>query len=146
MELVILQLPFLTRFRPRWSRWVLRLRMFRSSNGAGQCAGAERAWPSADQDVCLGLLGYLCCSDILALVIIKAHIKACPTLRRDYTLLTSIKSVGPQLGMHMLVVLRSHNFASAEQAAAFLGVVPFEKRSGTSVRSRPGCRKSVRLS
>ncbi|WP_204364812.1 transposase, partial [Klebsiella variicola] len=68
---------------------------------------------------------------------IKAHIKACPTLRRDYTLLTSIKSVGPQLGMHMLVVLRSHNFASAEQAAAFLGVVPIEKRSGTSVRSRP---------
>ncbi|STU65237.1 transposase, IS110 family [Klebsiella pneumoniae] len=68
---------------------------------------------------------------------IKAHIKACPALRRDYTLLTSIKSVGPQLGMHMLVVLRSHNFASAEQAAAFLGVVPIEKRSGTSVRSRP---------
>ncbi|MCM6121231.1 transposase, partial [Klebsiella pneumoniae] len=67
---------------------------------------------------------------------IKAHIKASPALRRDYTLLTSIKSVGPQLGMHMLVVLRSHNFVSAEQAAAFLGVVPIEKRSGTSVRSR----------
>ena len=68
---------------------------------------------------------------------IKAHIKASPALRRDYTLLTSIKSVGPQLGMHMLVVLRSHNFVSAEQAAAFLGVVPIEKRSGTSVRRRP---------
>ncbi len=66
---------------------------------------------------------------------IKAHIKASPALRRDYTLLTSIKSVGPQLGMHMLVVLRSHNFVSAEQAAAFLGVVPIEKRSGTSVRT-----------
>ncbi|MFV1411429.1 IS110 family transposase, partial [Klebsiella pneumoniae] len=52
---------------------------------------------------------------------IKAHIKASPALRRDYTLLNSIKSVGPQLGMHMLVELRSHNFASAEQAAAFLG-------------------------
>ncbi len=37
----------------------------------------------------------------------------------------------------MLVVLRSHDFSSAEQAAAFLGVVPIEKRSGTSVRSRP---------
>lgn len=36
----------------------------------------------------------------------------------------------------MLVVLRSHNFVSAEQAAAFLGVVPIEKRSGTSVRRR----------
>ncbi|MCG5620685.1 transposase [Klebsiella pneumoniae] len=31
----------------------------------------------------------------------------------------------------MLVELRSHNFVSAEQAAAFLGVVPIEKRSGT---------------
>lgn len=68
---------------------------------------------------------------------IKAHIQASPDLKQDYSLLTSIKSVGPQLGMHMLVVLRSHNFESAEQAAAFLGVVPVEKRSGTSVRSRP---------
>ncbi len=30
-------------------------------------------------------------------------------------MLTSIKLVGPQLGMHMLVVLRSHNFASANR-------------------------------
>lgn len=68
---------------------------------------------------------------------IKAHIQDCPDLERDYSLLTSIKSVGPQLGMHMLVVLRSHNFESAEQAAAYLGVVPVEKRSGTLVHSRP---------
>lgn len=68
---------------------------------------------------------------------IKVLIKSSPSLARDYMLLTSIKSVGPQLGMHMLVVLRSHNFASAEQAAAFLGVVPVERRSGTSVHSRP---------
>lgn len=45
----------------------------------------------------------------------------------------------------MLVVLRSHNVESAEQAAAFLGTVPVEKRSRTSVRSRPACLKSVRL-
>ncbi len=68
---------------------------------------------------------------------VKAHIKASPDLERDYALLKSIKSVGPQLGMHMLVVLRTHNFESADQAAAFLGVVPVEKRSGTSVRGRP---------
>jgi len=36
----------------------------------------------------------------------------------------------------MLVVLRSHNFESAEQAAAFLGEVPIEKCSGSSVSSR----------
>lgn len=34
----------------------------------------------------------------------------------------------------MLVILRSHRFDTAEQAAAFLGVVPVEKSSGTSVR------------
>lgn len=48
---------------------------------------------------------------------IKTHIKASPDLKRDYTLLTLIKSVGPKLGMHMLVVLRSHHFESADQAA-----------------------------
>jgi transposase len=48
--------------------------------------------------------------------------------------------------MHMLVVLRSHNFVSAEQAAAFLGVVPIEKRSGTSVRRRPRMSKIGPLS
>lgn len=34
----------------------------------------------------------------------------------------------------MLVILRSHRFDTAGQAAAFLGVVPLEKSSGTSVR------------
>ncbi|WP_028722312.1 IS110 family transposase [Pantoea ananatis] len=68
---------------------------------------------------------------------VKAHIQSSPELKRDYVLLTSIKSVGPQLGMHMLVVLRSHHFESADQAAAFLCVVPVEKSSGTSVRGRP---------
>lgn len=32
-----------------------------------------------------------------------------------------------RLGMHMLVVLRSHNFESVEQAADFLGVMTVEK-------------------
>lgn len=34
----------------------------------------------------------------------------------------------------MLVILRSHDFTTAEQVAAFLGGVPVEKYSGTSVR------------
>ncbi|PAV01862.1 hypothetical protein CBG25_14235, partial [Arsenophonus sp. ENCA] len=37
----------------------------------------------------------------------------------------------------MLVILRSHRFDTAEQVAAFLGVVPVEKYSGTSVRGKP---------
>lgn len=40
----------------------------------------------------------------------------------DYLeLLTNIKSVDPQLGLNMLVILRTHKFDNAEQVAAFLG-------------------------
>ncbi|PLR29058.1 IS110 family transposase, partial [Chimaeribacter arupi] len=66
--------------------------------------------------------------------LLKEHIEKHTCLKEDYELLTSIKSVGPQLGLNMLVILRSHEFRCAEQAAAFLGVSPIEKRSGTSVR------------
>jgi len=68
--------------------------------------------------------------------LIKTHIKAHESLQQDYDLLTSIPAVGPQLGMNMLIVLRSHDFESASQVAAFMGVAPIEKRSGTSVRGK----------
>lgn len=63
-------------------------------------------------------------------MLIKAH----ASLQHDYDLLTSIPAVGSQLGMNMLIVLRSHDFESASQIAGFMGVVPVEKRSVTSVR------------
>ncbi|HHB8416568.1 transposase, IS110 family [Klebsiella pneumoniae] len=37
----------------------------------------------------------------------------------------------------MLVILRGHHFDTAEQVAAFLGVIPVEKYSGTSIRGKP---------
>lgn len=70
-------------------------------------------------------------------LMLKEHVEKHASLKEDFELLTSIKSVGPQLGLNMLVILRSHDFRSAEQVAAFLGVAPVEKRSGTSVRGRP---------
>ncbi len=69
--------------------------------------------------------------------LIRSHLNQHPELKKDFDLLTSIKSVGYQLGLNMLVILRSHDFATAEQTAAFLGVVPVEKYSGTSVRGCP---------
>ncbi|WMU75523.1 transposase (plasmid) [Enterobacter bugandensis] len=42
----------------------------------------------------------------------------------------------------MLVILRSHHFDTAEQVAAFLGVVPVERSSGTSVRNKPKLSKN----
>ncbi|HBU6430681.1 TPA: IS110 family transposase [Klebsiella oxytoca] len=69
--------------------------------------------------------------------LIEEHLEQYPELKKDFDLLTSIKSVGFQLGLHMLVILRGHNFDTAEQAAAFLGVVPVEKSSGSSVNGKP---------
>ncbi|EAP2381073.1 IS110 family transposase [Salmonella enterica] len=68
--------------------------------------------------------------------LIREHLEQHPELKKDFDLLTSIKSVGFQLGLNMLVILRSHRFDTAEQAAAFLGVVPVEKSSGTSVSGK----------
>nr|ULG16471.1 IS110 family transposase [Serratia proteamaculans] len=42
----------------------------------------------------------------------------------------------------MRVILRSHQFDTAEQVVAFLGVVPVEKSSGTSVRGKPKLSKN----
>ncbi|EBP2454365.1 IS110 family transposase [Salmonella enterica] len=68
--------------------------------------------------------------------LIQGHLDQHPELKKDFDLLTSIKSVGFQLGLNMLVILRSHRFGTAEQAVDFLGVVPAEKSSGTSVRGQ----------
>lgn len=66
--------------------------------------------------------------------LINDHIDKHPGLKNDFKLLTSINGVGSQLGANMLVVLRSSHFDNAGQVAAYLGVVPIEKKSGSSVR------------
>lgn len=68
--------------------------------------------------------------------LISNHIDKHPGLKDDLALLTSIDGVGPQVGLNMLTVLRSHDFENAPQAAAYLGVIPVEHRSGTSVNGR----------
>ena len=49
---------------------------------------------------------------------------------------------GRQVGTHLLVILPSHAFLSAEQLAAYVGWVPVERQSGTSVRGRPRLSKA----
>ncbi len=51
-------------------------------------------------------------------------------------LLQTIPAVGPQVGSNMLSVIHGHNFHSAEQLAAYLGLVPVERQSGTSLLGR----------
>jgi len=67
---------------------------------------------------------------------IDQHIDRHPGLKNDLTLLQSIPAVGPQVGSNMLAVMRSHDFGSAEQLAAYFGLVPVERQSGSSVMGR----------
>ena len=67
---------------------------------------------------------------------IDRHIDRHPGLKDDMALLQSIPAVGSRVGSNMLSVMHSHDFASAEQLAAYLGLVPVERQSGSSVLGR----------
>ena len=67
---------------------------------------------------------------------IDRHIDRHPNLKDDMALLQSIPAVGPQVGGNLLSVMHSHDFGSAEQLAAYLGLVPVERQSGSSVLGR----------
>ena len=66
--------------------------------------------------------------------LIRQHIDQHPDLLRDQSLLESIPGIGPVVSALMLAVLRSRSFHSAGQCAAFLGLVPVQHESGSSVR------------
>lgn len=70
------------------------------------------------------------------------HINKHPNLKADRDLLVSIPAVGPQVGNHLLAVMHNHQFQSAEQLAAYLGLVPVERQSGTSILGRPRLSKA----
>lgn len=67
---------------------------------------------------------------------IDDHIDRHPALKDDLALLNSIPGVGPQVGRHLVSVLHRHDFANAEQLAAYLGLVPVERQSGSSILGR----------
>lgn len=59
-----------------------------------------------------------------------------PNLRQDLDLLITIPAVGQQVGSNLLSVMHCHHFSSAEQLAAYLGLVPIERQSGSSLRGK----------
>ncbi|NOT14542.1 MAG: IS110 family transposase [Methylotenera sp.] len=67
---------------------------------------------------------------------IDDHIKGNPQLKADMRLLQSIPAVGDKVGGQMLAVMHSHPFSTAEQLAAYLGLVPVERQSGSSLMGR----------
>jgi transposase len=73
---------------------------------------------------------------------IKDHIDHDPELKNDLDLLTSIPAIGERTGMLMLGLLHSHEFSKASQVAAYVGLVPVQHQSGSSVRGRSSISKA----
>jgi transposase len=58
-------------------------------------------------------------------------------LKQLRQLLCSIKGIGPIASQWLLPLLYRQQFESARQLAAFLGLTPIQKSSGTSLKKRP---------
>jgi len=65
-----------------------------------------------------------------------------PDLKKDRALLKSVPGIGPTVARRLLATLRSRNFTSARQAAAFIGVIPVPWESGRSVHGPPRLSKA----
>ncbi|MDH5407826.1 MAG: IS110 family transposase [Gammaproteobacteria bacterium] len=68
--------------------------------------------------------------------LIDQHIDQNPGLKKDRQLLESIPGVGPVISRYMMAIIRSREFVSAPQCAAYLGLVPIAHESGSSIRGR----------
>jgi transposase len=69
--------------------------------------------------------------------LIYDHIQRHPRLRQQQDLLTSIPGIGDLTAFKLLAeIVDIHAFDSARQLAAFAGLTPRERRSGSSVRGR----------
>lgn len=73
---------------------------------------------------------------------IADHIDSDPDLRNKKHLLETIPGVGPRVASHMTALFAGRTFERAEQLAAYLGLVPVQWESGSSVRGRPHMSKA----
>jgi transposase len=68
--------------------------------------------------------------------LIGQPIKHHKNLRENKALLESIPGVGKVVAQQVLMVLGSHQFIGTSQCAAYLGLTPVHKESGSSVKGR----------
>ena len=74
--------------------------------------------------------------------LIATHINDDPDMRNKKKLLETIPGVGPRVSSHMTALFAGRTFERAEQLAAYLGLVPVQWESGSSVRGRPHMSKA----
>lgn len=68
--------------------------------------------------------------------LIDNHINQHEHLKHNNALLQTIPGVGPVVSRYMLIVIGSRSFQSASQCAAYIGLVPIQNESGSSLRGR----------
>lgn len=73
---------------------------------------------------------------------ISDHIDNDPDLRQKKDLLETIPGVGPRVSDHITALFAAKTFDKAEQLAAYLGLVPVQWESGSSVKGRPRMSKA----
>lgn len=73
---------------------------------------------------------------------INEHIDSDPDLRSKKDLLETIPGVGERVSSNLTALFAAKTFHTAEQLAAYLGLVPVQWESGTSVRGRPRLSKA----
>lgn len=73
---------------------------------------------------------------------IDDHVDGDPDLRDKKNLLETIPGVGPRVSDHITALLAGRDFDTAEQLAAYLGLVPVQWESGSSVKGRPRMSKA----
>jgi transposase len=74
--------------------------------------------------------------------LIEEHINTHKQLKQNKALLESIPGVGKVIATRMLMVIGSRPFDSASQCSAYLGLVPVQHESGSSVKGRPRLSKA----
>lgn len=68
---------------------------------------------------------------------IMALIKSDPEVQKVYQLITSIKGIGLIVAVNLIVVTQCFTtFENSRKLACYCGVAPFEKQSGSSLKSR----------
>jgi transposase len=68
--------------------------------------------------------------------LIEDHLNKHDKLRENKALLESIPAVGNVIATRMLMVIGSRQFDDAHQCAAYLGLIPIQHESGSSIKGR----------
>jgi transposase len=67
---------------------------------------------------------------------IDDHTNNHTNFKEDLELLQSIPAVGPQVSNHLLAIVHNHHFEDADKLTAYLGLVPVQRQSGSSIFGR----------